>query len=93
MSTQLNRTSQKVSVIRVEIAKLDLQVDCLQEVVKQKQEEATAIKNELAILQGKLQGIQEIEHIINGELEKRLTTLIELRKKAEKETVSPRDGK
>lgn len=88
MTIQLNRASQKVSNTRIEIAKVDLQVECLQEVIKQKQEEALALENEMALLQGKLQGIREIETLARGELEKRLTTLIELRKEAEKEAAS-----
>jgi chromosome segregation ATPase len=88
LSILLNRASQKISNIRVEIAKVDLQVECLQEVVKQKQEEALALENELSILQGKLQGIREIKALVLGELEKRLATLTELHKQAEKETAS-----
>ena len=88
MSILLNRASQKVSDTRVEIAKVDLQVECLQEVIKQKQEEALALENDMALLQGKLQGVREIETLAQVELEKRLATLAELHKKAEKEAVS-----
>lgn len=88
MSILLNRASQKVSDTRVEIAKVDLQVECLQDVIKQKQEEALALENEMALLQGKLQGVREIEALAQVELEKRLAILAELRKKAEKEADS-----
>lgn len=84
MSIKLNRATQKVSDVRVELAKVDLQVECLQETIKEKKEEAIAIENEIAILQGKLQGIREIEALFRGELEKRLATLVELRKENEK---------
>lgn len=85
MSILLNRALHKVPNIRVEIAKVDLQVECLQEVVKQKQEEALALENEITLLQSKLLGIQEIETLVRGELEKSLSTLVELRRKEEKE--------
>lgn len=83
MSNQLNRASQKVSNIRVEIAMVDLQVECLEEIVQQKEEEALALENEISILQGKLLGLQEIKALVRQELEKRLATLGELRTKEE----------
>jgi len=82
----LNRESQKISDIRVQIAKTDLQVECLLEVITQKQEEALAFENEIAILQGKYEGIKEISNFVQNELENRLNLLVELRKKEEKGT-------
>ena len=79
----LIRASQKVSKLRVEIATVDLQVECLCEIFKQKDEEIMALENEICILQGKLKGIQEIKALIHGELEKRIATLVELNKRKE----------
>ncbi len=81
MVTMLNRATKKVCDAKLKLVKVDLQVDCLQEVIVQKQEEAQAIENEIAILQSKYQGIQEIVNLIQEEQEKRLAILIELKKK------------
>ncbi len=86
MPMKLNRASQKVTNIKVRIAKADLQVECLQEVLVQKREEAQALENEIALLQGKYEGIKEILNFVQNELENRLNLLVELRKKEEKGT-------
>lgn len=83
MSNLLNRASQKVSDLRVEIAMVDLQVECLEEILKQKDEEILAIENEISLLQGKIIGLQELKALVQQEREKRLATLGELHAKEE----------
>ncbi len=85
MVTMLNRATKKVCDAKLKIVRVDLQVDCLQEVIIQKQEEALAIENEIAILQSKHQGIQEILNLVIEEHEKRLATLVDLKKKEPEE--------
>jgi hypothetical protein len=58
---------------------VDLQLECLQEVLLQKQEEALAIENQIAILESKHQGIQELIGLIQDEHEKRMTILKDLK--------------
>jgi len=84
---KLNRASQKVTDIRVQIAKADFMVEYLQAEILQKKEEVLAIENDITILKAKQQGINEILNTVQDELEKRLTLLFELHKKDEKGTV------
>ncbi|ADY55106.1 hypothetical protein Sgly_0749 [Syntrophobotulus glycolicus DSM 8271] len=81
--TNLNRESNRVSEIKVQIAKTDLQVECLKDVIIQKQEEAQAMENEIALLQGKYEGVREIMNFVQKELEIQLNLLVQLRKKGE----------
>lgn len=87
MPMKLNRASQKVTDIRVQIAKTDFMVEYLQAEILGKKEEALAIENEITILKAKQQGIKEILNTVQDELENRLTQLVELRKKEEKGTM------
>ncbi|OCZ53820.1 hypothetical protein [Dehalobacter sp. TeCB1] len=84
---KLNRASEKVTDIRVQIAKTDFLVEYLQTEVLQKKEEILSIENEITILKAKQQGIKEIMNTVQDELEKRLTLLFELHKKEEKGTM------
>lgn len=79
MVTLLNRATQKVCDAKLKIVKVDLQLECLQEVLLQKQEEALAIENQIAILESKHQGIQELIGLIQDEHEKRMTILKDLK--------------
>lgn len=85
MSVRLNRALYKVSDLRVEIGKAELQMECLQDLLKQKKEEAQSLENDILFLQGKLQGIRELESMFREELRKQTTRAFELRKRAEKE--------
>ena len=91
MPIQLMRASQKISSLRVELAKVDLQSDLLQEIIHQKCQEALSVENDIDILQGKLQGIREIGEIARVEFEKCWVRLAELRINLEKENDSTID--
>lgn len=80
----LNRESNRVSEIKIQIIKTDLQVECLKDVVIQKLEETQALENEIALLQGKYEGLKEILIFMQNELEIRMNRLVELRKKEAK---------
>ncbi len=79
----LNRATEKLSSARIEIAKVDLQIECLHDYVKQKDEEALALENEIAILQAKRNGIRELQAKAQGELDQLTTKLVQLHKEAE----------
>lgn len=83
--SKLNRALYKVSDVRVEIVKAELQMECLKDLIKQKKEEAQSIENDIQLLQGKLKGIRELESLFREELRKQGTRSLELRKQAEKE--------
>lgn len=85
MPMKLNRASEKVTDIRVQIAKADFLAEYLQSEIIRKKEEALAIENEITILKAKHQGIKEMLNTVQEELENRLTQLFELRKKKEEE--------
>lgn len=87
------RASEKVASLRVELAKVDLQSDLLQEIMAQKNQEAQHIENEIEILQGKLQGVREIGEMVRVEFEKCWIKLVELQKKLEQENAPSADQK
>lgn len=88
MPIQLMRASEKVSSLRVELAKVDLQSGLLQEIMTQKEQEALSIENDIEILKGKLKGVREIEEIARAEFEKCWVRLNELHKTLEKDNAS-----
>jgi len=92
MFRPLRRESEKVSSLRVELAKVDLQSELLQEMIKQKCQEALSMENDIDILQGKLLGIREIGEMARVEFEKCWIRLTELHKELEKENASSIDG-
>lgn len=61
---------------------MDLQIECLHDFVKQKDEEALAFENEIAILQAKRKGIRELQVKVQGKIDLLTTRLVELHKEA-----------
>ncbi len=78
---ELNRATERVTATRTELAKVDLQRDCLCYFLKQKDEEALAFENEIAILQAKKEGVRELQVKVQAEIDLMTTRIAELHKK------------